>query len=90
MDFQFKFSVGDTVYGIKDGTLAEYRVLMRKYEEDADWKSVVYEVCKPGNTGNSLRMEEQNLYSDKEVAVNVLIEEENGRHAARIREINSI
>lgn len=84
---EFKFSIGDTVFGVKGGNVTEYRVLSRKYEEDAGGSRATYEVCKPTNVGSTADIDERLLYADKEVAVNVLIEEENQRHEDRIREI---
>ena len=83
----FKFNIGDTVYGVRNDSVAEYKVLARKYEEDASSVAVTYEVCRPNNTGSSVVLGESRLHSDKEVALNVLLEEENQRHEDRIRQI---
>lgn len=86
---EFKFSIGDTVFGVRGGDVNEYRVLSRKYEEDSVGSRTTYEVCRPTNAGSTADFAEGQLYADKEVAVNVLIEEENQRHEDRIREIYS-
>jgi hypothetical protein len=87
---EFKFDIGDTVFGVtRQGFVTKYRVLSRKYEEDAVGSRATYEVCKPTNTGSTTDLAEEQLYADKEVAVNVLIEEEKQRHEDRIREIYS-
>lgn len=86
---EFKYNIGDTVYASRHNDIEEYRVLARRYEEDSEQCSETYEVCRPSNTSSTIVLNVRQLYSDKEVAVNVLIEEENGRHEDRIRELQS-
>lgn len=86
----FKFNIGDTIYGCDKGSVCEYKVAARTYYEDSDGVTVEYRVYDPSNPSRWTDVHERDLYSEKEVAVQVLIEQENERHLKRISELDAL
>jgi hypothetical protein len=90
MDFKFCFEIGETIYGCDGESVFEYKVASRTYYEDSDGVKVEYRVYDPNNPSHWTDVHESSLYSEKEVAVQVLIEQENERHNKRISQLNAI
>ena len=86
----FKFDRGDTIYVCDVRSVCEYKVAARTYYEDSDGVKVEYRVYDPSNPSKWTDVHERNLYSEKEVAVQVLIEKEDERHRQRISELNAL
>lgn len=86
----FKFNIGDTIYGCDRGSVCEYKVVSRSYYEDPDGVEVKYRVYDPANPSRSTSVHECDLYSEKVVAVQTLIDQENERHKQRMSELDAL